>query len=152
MNNKITKDQEIINLKNAILGYQSGVSLLRETLEKIKSWLKDEIENIELNEESFCTSNDDFIIYGRKENSISLLNQIQRWETDDADENKILVGNSIDTETTEGFNLQEVETILDSLDFRLKLGQNKGKDQTRELYKYFQSMKIHLKGEKNEDE
>ena len=63
-----------------------------------------------------------------------------------------MVGNSIDTETTEGFNLQEVETILDSLDFRLKLGQNKGKDQTRELYKYFQSMKIHLKGEKNEDE
>ena len=125
---------------------------MRETLEKIKSWLKDEIENIELYEDSFCTSNDDFIIYGRKENSISLLNQIQRWETDDADENKILVGNSIDTETTEGFNLQEVETILDSLDFRLKLGQNKGKDQTRELYKYFQSMKIHLKGEKNEDE
>ena len=54
--------------------------------------------------------------------------------------------------TTEGFNLQEVETILDSLDFRLKLGLNKGKDHARELYKYFQSMKIHLKGEKNEDE
>jgi hypothetical protein len=45
---------------------------------------------------------------------------------------------------TEGFNLQEVDTILDSLDFRLRLGQDKGKDQTRELYKYFESMKIHL--------
>jgi hypothetical protein len=44
----------------------------------------------------------------------------------------------------EGFNLQEVDTILDSLDFRLRLGQDKGKDQTRELYKYFESMKIHL--------
>tara|TARA_Y100000593_G_scaffold86099_1_gene164191 strand:+ start:136 stop:327 length:192 start_codon:yes stop_codon:yes gene_type:complete len=50
--------------------------------------------------------------------------------------------------TTEGFNLQEVDTILDSLDFRLRLGQNKGKDQTRKLYKYFESMKIHLEGEK----
>ena len=49
--------------------------------------------------------------------------------------------------TTEGFNLQEVDTILDSLDFRLKLGQNKGKDQTRKLYKYFESMKTHLEGE-----
>ena len=47
MNNKITKDQEIINLKNAILGYQSGVSLLRETLEKIKSWLEDEVNQYE---------------------------------------------------------------------------------------------------------
>ena len=51
--------------------------------------------------------------------------------------------------TTEGFNLQEVETILDSLDFRLKLGQNKGKDQAREMYKYFESMKIHLEGGKD---
>ena len=46
-----------------------------------------------------------------------------------------------------GFNLQEVDTILDSLDFRLRLGQNKGKDQTRKLYKYFESMKTHLEGE-----
>ena len=155
MNNKITKDQEIINLKNAILGYQSGVSLLRETLEKIKSWLEDEVNQYE--KYTFDDNNDvdDLDVYlskGRHECAESLYNQIKKWETDDADENKILVGNRIDTETTEGFNLQEVETILDSLDFRLKLGQNKGKDQTRELYKYFQSMKIHLKGEKNEDE
>ena len=46
-----------------------------------------------------------------------------------------------------GFNLQEVDTILGSLDFRLRLGQNKGKDQTRKLYKYFESMKTHLEGE-----
>ena len=151
MNNKITKDQEIINLKNAILGYQSGVSLLRETLEKIKSWLEDEVNQYE--KYTFDDNNDvdDLDVYlskGRHECAESLYNQIKKWETDDADENKILVGNSIDTETTEGFNLQEVETILDSLDFRLKLGQNKGKDQTRELYKYFESMKIHLEGEK----
>ena len=151
MNNKITKDQEIINLKNAILGYQSGVSLLRETLEKIKSWLEDEVNQYE--KYTFDDNNDvdDLDVYlskGRHECAESLYNQIKKWETDDADENKILVGNRIDTETTEGFNLQEVETILDSLDFRLKLGQNKGKDQTRELYKYFQSMKIHLKGGK----
>ena len=80
MSNKITKDQEIINLKNAILGYQSGVSLLRETLEKTKSWLKEEIENTELNDEKLCESNDDFIHYGRQECADGLLTQIKKWE------------------------------------------------------------------------
>jgi hypothetical protein len=51
-------------------------------------------------------------------------------------------------DTTEGFKESEVDTILDSLDFRLRLGQDKGKDQTRELYKYFESMKIHLEESK----
>jgi hypothetical protein len=51
-------------------------------------------------------------------------------------------------DTTEGFKESEVDTILDSLDFRLRVGQDKGKDQTRELYKYFESMKIHLEESK----
>ena len=51
-------------------------------------------------------------------------------------------------DTTEGFKESEVATILDSLDFRLRVGQDKGKDQTRELYKYFESMKIHLEESK----
>ena len=55
---------------------------------------------------------------------------------------------SKDYDTTEGFKESEVDTILDSLDFRLRVGQDKGKDQTRELYKYFESMKIHLEESK----
>lgn len=51
-------------------------------------------------------------------------------------------------DTTEGFKESEVDTILDSLDFRLRIGQDKGKDQARELYKYFESMKIHLEESK----
>ena len=51
-------------------------------------------------------------------------------------------------DTTEGFKESEVDTILDSLDFRLRVGQDKGKDQARELYKYFESMKIHLEESK----
>ena len=51
-------------------------------------------------------------------------------------------------DTTEGFKESEVDTILDSLDFRLRVGQDKGKDQTQELYKYFESMKIHLEESK----
>ena len=79
MNNKITKDQEIINLKNAILGYQSGVSLLRETLEKIKSWLEDEVNQYE--KYTFDDNNDvdDLDVYlskGRHECAESLYNQI----------------------------------------------------------------------------
>ena len=55
---------------------------------------------------------------------------------------------SKDYDTTEGFKESEVDIILDSLDFRLRVGQDKGKDQTRELYKYFESMKIHLEESK----
>ena len=51
-------------------------------------------------------------------------------------------------DTTEGFKESEVDTILDSLDFRLRVGQDRGKDQTRELYKYFESMMIHLEESK----
>ena len=55
---------------------------------------------------------------------------------------------SKDYDTTEGFKESEVDTILDSLDFRLRVGQDRRKDQIRVLYEYFESMKIHLEESK----
>ena len=51
-------------------------------------------------------------------------------------------------DTTEGFKESEVDAILDSLDFRLRVGQDRRKDQIRVLYEYFESMKIHLEESK----
>ena len=51
-------------------------------------------------------------------------------------------------DTTEGFKESEVDAILDSLDFRLRVGQDRRKDQIRVLYEYFESMKIQLEESK----
>ena len=49
-------------------------------IDKIKKWLEDEVENTELIEKILCESDDDYIIFGRKECAESLLNQIKKWE------------------------------------------------------------------------
>ena len=48
-----------------------------QTLAKIKDWLEEEVERTELNDESLCESNDDFIVFGRRECAESLLKQIK---------------------------------------------------------------------------
>jgi len=47
---------------------------------EIKKWLKEEVERTELNDESLCESNDDFIVFGRRECAEGLLKQIEKWE------------------------------------------------------------------------
>ena len=47
---------------------------------KTKEWLQGEIDNTELTEE-LCESNDDFLVYGRKECAESLINKMEQdWE------------------------------------------------------------------------
>ena len=48
-----------------------------QTLAKIKDWIEEEVERTELNDESLCESNDDFIVFGRRECAESLLKQIK---------------------------------------------------------------------------
>ena len=49
-------------------------------LSKIEDWLEDEVDNTELDDEKLCETNDDFIHFGRRECSESLLKQIEKWE------------------------------------------------------------------------
>ena len=55
----MTKEQKIIN--------------------KIKSWLQNEVDRTELHEEKFCENKDDFISYGRQECANGLLTLIKEW-------------------------------------------------------------------------
>ena len=55
----MTKEQKIIN--------------------KIKSWLQNEVDRTELYEEKFCENKDDFISYGRQECANGLLVLIKEW-------------------------------------------------------------------------
>ena len=55
----MTKEQKIIN--------------------KIKSWLQNEVDRTELYEEKFCENKDDFILYGRQECASGLLELIKEW-------------------------------------------------------------------------
>jgi hypothetical protein len=55
----MTKEQKIIN--------------------KIKSWLQNEVDRTELYEEKFCENKDDFISYGRQECANGLLTLIKEW-------------------------------------------------------------------------
>jgi len=52
-------------------------------LSKIEEWLEHEVDNTELNDERLCETNDDFIHFGRRECSESLLEQIKQWENPD---------------------------------------------------------------------
>ena len=61
----------------------------KNTLLKVKQWLRDEIEyNLEVveannNNEEFTSDGTDDIIVGRSECAESLLNQINKWEMSD---------------------------------------------------------------------
>jgi hypothetical protein len=52
----------------------------QRVVSEIKKWLKEEVERTELNDESLCESNDDFIVFGRRECAEGLLKQIEKWE------------------------------------------------------------------------
>jgi len=76
-------------------GYSSSGSdadyeqFTKNTLLKVKQWLRDEIEyNLEVveannNNEEFTSDGTDDIIVGRSECAESLLNQINKWEMSD---------------------------------------------------------------------
>ena len=49
-------------------------------LDKIKLWLRNEIENTELCDENFCENKDDFIQYGRRDCADLLLALIYKWQ------------------------------------------------------------------------
>ena len=49
-------------------------------LDKIKLWLRNEIETTELWDEKFCENKDDFIHYGRRECADLLLALIYKWQ------------------------------------------------------------------------
>lgn len=58
--------------------------LSNQLLEQIKTWLNNEVETTELIDEKLCESNEDFICYGRRENAISILELIEKWENENA--------------------------------------------------------------------
>ena len=49
-------------------------------LDKIKLWLRNEIDRTELNDENFCENKDDYIQYGRQDCADLLLALIYKWQ------------------------------------------------------------------------
>jgi len=49
-------------------------------LDKIKLWLRNEIDRTELYDKNFCENKDDFIQYGRQDCADLLLALIYKWQ------------------------------------------------------------------------
>ena len=84
--------------------------LANQLIQKVKDYLQEEVENTELDEDTMEGA-EDGILVGRKELAESLLNQINRWESEEEEEQgTVYTGDAPSTEAS-FYKKSEVEDL-----------------------------------------